>query len=224
MSAPTAFSRARSDEQRAERKEAILATAATMLQTSRVNQLTLNELARQVGLAKSNVLRYFESREAVLLELLQRETSNWMDALEARLVEEHAHDVETIARAIADTAASRPILCDLSASSAGVLEHNVSAQVATEYKRAAIAGARRLADIVGPRMGGFSEAQSIAMVAGVTLIIGGVGASSQPSPGLAAAYDANPDLRMMQIPLSVGIRELVATLLVGLQHREPSAT
>jgi hypothetical protein len=147
-----------------------------------------------------------------------------MDALEARFVEEHAHDVETIARAIADTAASRPILCDLSASSAGVLEHNVSAQVATEYKRAAIAGARRLADIVGPRMGGFSEAQSIAMVAGVTLIIGGVWASSQPSPGLAAAYDANPDLRMMQIPLSVGIRELVATLLVGLQHREPSAT
>ena len=223
MSAPTAFARARNDEQRAERKEAILATAATMLVTVRVNQLTLNELARRVGLAKSNVLRYFESREAVLLELLQRETSDWMDALETRLIDEDAQDVESIARAIADTTASRPILCDLSASSAGVLEHNVSPHVATEYKRAAIASARRLADIVGPRLGGFTEAQSIAMVAGVTLIIGGVWASSQPSPGLAAAYEANPELRLLQVPLRVGIRELVATLLVGLQHREPSA-
>jgi AcrR family transcriptional regulator len=41
-----------------------------MLTEMPVAQITLNELSRRVGLAKSNVLRYFESREAVLLELL----------------------------------------------------------------------------------------------------------------------------------------------------------
>ncbi len=59
MTAP-AFRRARSDEQRAERREAVLATAAAMLGELRVQELSLNELSRRVGLAKSNVLRYFE--------------------------------------------------------------------------------------------------------------------------------------------------------------------
>ena len=41
-----------------------------MLDEMPVAAVTLNELSRRVGLAKPNVLRYFESREAVLLELL----------------------------------------------------------------------------------------------------------------------------------------------------------
>jgi hypothetical protein len=42
---------------------------------------------------------------------------------------------------------------------------------------------------------------------------------TQPSPGMAAAYASNPDLRAAQLDLRTGIRELLATLAVGLQHR-----
>ena len=62
------FQRARSEEQREARRQAILGAAAAMLAEMPVAEITLNELSRRVGLAKSNVLRYFESREAVLLE------------------------------------------------------------------------------------------------------------------------------------------------------------
>jgi AcrR family transcriptional regulator len=219
MSTTTAFRRARSDEQRAERREAILATAADMLATTRVNELTLNELARQVGLAKSNVLRYFESREAILLELFDREYSAWLDDLEARLDLLGSPGVEAIAQAIADSAASRPILCDLAASSAAVLEHNVSAEVAANYKLSAIDCAKRLAGIVGPLAGGFTMRESITFVGGVNVVIGGVWSMSQPSPGMAAAYEKYPELRALRLDLAESIRELVATLLVGLQHR-----
>ena len=68
------FQRARSEEQRAIRRQAILDTAAAMLDEMPVAEVSLNELSRRVGLAKSNVLRYFESREAVLLEL---PTTSW---------------------------------------------------------------------------------------------------------------------------------------------------
>ena len=64
------FQRARSEEQREARRRAILDAAAAMLTEMPLAQVTLNELSRRAGLAKSNVLRYFESREAVLLELL----------------------------------------------------------------------------------------------------------------------------------------------------------
>src|ERR1700742_2928047 len=49
-----------------------------MLAEMPVADVTLNELSRRVGLAKSNVLRYFESREAVLLDLLGSQWQEWL--------------------------------------------------------------------------------------------------------------------------------------------------
>src|SRR3954452_5455903 len=72
------FQRARSEEQRAARRQAILHTAEAMLAEMPVAALGLNELIGRVGLAKSNVLRYFESREAVLLELLDAAWREWL--------------------------------------------------------------------------------------------------------------------------------------------------
>src|SRR5256885_10512925 len=78
-----AFRRSRSDEQLEIRRQAILLVAAGMVAEMPVAELSLNELSRRVGLAKSNVLRYFESREAVLLELLDNAWRDWL----ARLTE-----------------------------------------------------------------------------------------------------------------------------------------
>src|ERR1700761_8818821 len=51
-----------------------------MLAEMPVADVTLTELSRRVGLAKSNVLRYFESREAVLLDLLGSQWQEWLPA------------------------------------------------------------------------------------------------------------------------------------------------
>src|SRR5215470_2837235 len=84
----TTFQRARSDEQRAIRRQTILDTATAMLEEMPVAELSLNELSRRVGLAKSNVLRYFDSREAVLLELLESLTGEWLEHLSEALPSE----------------------------------------------------------------------------------------------------------------------------------------
>lgn len=78
-----AFQRARTDEQREARREHILAVVRELLGERRVADVGLNELSRHVGLAKSNVLRYFGSREAILLELTRREYTAWVDDLVA---------------------------------------------------------------------------------------------------------------------------------------------
>ena len=215
------FQRARSEQQRAIRREAILSTAAEMLVGSRVSDLTLNELARQVGLAKSNVLRYFESREAVLLELYDREYRGWLDELEVTIA--GLSSVEDVADAIAESVVQRPVFCDLCSSAPGVLEHNVSGEVARDYKLAAIANAERLGELVLPRIGEFTRSAGIIFVGGMNLIIGGTWAATQPSPGMAAAYASYPDLLAMQLDLRVAVRELTATLLTGLLNRNPRA-
>ena len=80
------FQRARSEEQREARRRAILDAAAAMLAEMPVSEVTLNELSRRASLAKSNVLRYFESREAVLLELLDSAWQDWLTRSEERRV------------------------------------------------------------------------------------------------------------------------------------------
>ena len=81
----TAFQRARSEQQREVRRRAILDAATAMLAEMPAAEITLNELSRRVGLAKSNVLRYFESREAILLELLDSMWQDWLADLEPEL-------------------------------------------------------------------------------------------------------------------------------------------
>ena len=134
------FRRARNEEQREVRRQAILSTAEAMLAEMPVAALSLNELSRRVGLAKSNVLRYFESREAVLLELLDAAWREWLEALEVELGGDPpaapvGDRVERVAAAIAGTLAARPMLCELASASAGVLERNISAAVATRSTR-----------------------------------------------------------------------------------------
>src|SRR4051794_18653695 len=140
----TTFQRARSDEQRAARTQAILETAAAMLEEMPVADISLNELSRRVGLAKSNVLRYFESREAVLLELLTSSLHEWLEHLAADLPSAvrrrtaFTRRAEELANTIAGSLVARPVLCDLISAHASVLEHNVSVDAIIHSKRATL--------------------------------------------------------------------------------------
>ncbi len=92
--------------------------------------------------------------------------------------------------------------------------------MAADYKRQAVAQAYRLAAIVGGYLGEFTPATGVVFVGGVTVAIGGVWASSQPSRGMAAAYRAHPELRDFRLDFQFAVTELVATLLVGIAHRQ----
>lgn len=242
--APTAaFQRARTDEQRARRRAAILAEASNMLsEGTRIGDLSLNELARRVGLAKSNVLRYFESREAVLLELLDREHGAWLDAADAALVDvapatatahkpaagvglrtevdaDTRNTVELIAETLSRTVVERPVLSELVANAQLVLEQNVSAEVAAGYKRRAIAQAERLVGLIERHIGELSGPSRIALAGGVNVAIGGTWGQCRPSPGMVAAYERYPELAALRLDHGVALRELLATLLMGLLAR-----
>src|SRR5215468_4770893 len=128
------FQRARSDEQREVRRQAILSTAAQMLGEMPVADLSLNELSRRVGLAKSNVLRYFETREAVLLELHDTAWKAWLDRLDPALPPASAEGdartrYERVAAALTASLVEDPLVCELISVSASVLERNISPEV-----------------------------------------------------------------------------------------------
>ncbi|WP_370747561.1 TetR/AcrR family transcriptional regulator [Streptomyces sp. MnatMP-M17] len=219
------FQRARSDEQRAARRQAILDTATAMLTEMPVAQVSLNELSRRVCLAKSNVLRYFESREAVLLELLDVALREWLDHLDDALAAAVDADAplsrraDQLAAALAISLADRPVLCDLVSAQAAVLERNVSPRVAAEYKRAALANIGVLAQLLRARLPELNEPDAARFGAAVMLTTGAVWTHTQPSAAMLAAYEADPSLAAMRIDFTGAAREMFEVLLAGLLVR-----
>ncbi|MES5823178.1 TetR family transcriptional regulator [Streptomyces sp. RG80] len=216
----TTFQRARSEEQREIRRRAILDTAAAMLDEMSVTALSLNELSRRVGLAKSNVLRYFESREAVLLELLDRDWQQWNAALADQLDASVTHDAppiqrgEQFAAVVAHSLEQHRVLCDLLSAQAGVLEHNVSPDVAARYKRAALDNVAALAALARrhlPELGVHADqfcAQAI-------MVSGAVWTHARPSAAMRAAYEADPSLAALRMDFTTTLQEMLTTLIAG---------
>jgi AcrR family transcriptional regulator len=81
------FQRARQPKQIEQRQEAILEAALVLFQKKGLENVTLADIAEKVGTVKSNIYRYFNSREHIYLRVLQRQASEWekrvMPALEA---------------------------------------------------------------------------------------------------------------------------------------------
>lgn len=221
----TAFQRARSEAQREARRQVILQTAAAMLGEMSVSELSLNELSRRVGLAKSNVLRYFESREAVLLELLDSASHEWLADLRARLdgVERSSAAparTEAVALAITDSLVAHPLLCELISVSAAVLERNISADVARRFKVSSTEATATFAGMVGAVMPELSAPASGNFAAAATVAVAGMWPLTHPAEAMLCVYE-DPQFAAMRVSFATAMRELLATLLAGSLVRSP---
>lgn len=218
------FQRARSEEQRAIRRRAILDTTAAMLDEMPVAEVSLNELSRRVGLAKSNVLRYFESREAVLLELLDDFLGSWLEALADELAEGVDADAPPGTRArqlgevISRSLAERTVLCDLFGAQGGVLERNVSIEVVKRHKRASLARLATMSELLRrhvPEIGDAAERFCLMTLA----TAGALGTYVPPPASVLAAYAEEPELGVLHMELPDALRLTVTSLLLGVLPR-----
>lgn len=220
----TSFKRARSEEQRAERRRVILDTAADMLAEMPVAQVSLNELSRRVGLAKSNVLNYFESREAVLLDLLDSASRQWL----ARVAAEFDADIDEaapvaqrgdrLAALLATSLSAEPVLCDLIASQAAVLEHNVSPRLAARYKLDAVNNVGTLGRLCLDHVPELGE-DAPRLAAATIMLVGAVWTHAHPSAAMLAAYESDPALAAMRLDFTATLRETLEVVISGLLAR-----
>jgi AcrR family transcriptional regulator len=221
----TPFQRARSEEQREARRQAILDATAEMLTQMPVAEVTLNELSRRAGLAKSNVLRYFESREAVLLELLDAAWQDWIAELAGELtgtVDPGAAVTvrgDQVAAVIAASLVTKPVLCDLISAQAAVLERNISPAVAVQFKRATIMSLAVLARLILRSLPELGEHGAGRLAGAVMVVTAGLWPNTQPSPAMLAAYEADPALAALRLDFAATLREALELFVSGLLAR-----
>src|SRR5258705_8279299 len=79
------FQRARSPEAKQQREDAILAAARSLGAKRGIRQITLTDIAEAVGMHKSALLRYFETREQIFLHLTAEDWREWSAVLRAKL-------------------------------------------------------------------------------------------------------------------------------------------
>ena len=221
------FQRARSPEQRAQRSQAILEVAEAMLAEMPLADISLNELSRRVGLAKSNVLHYFESREAVLLELVHTATRRWLDDLALELdgavdpgasagaTNSAATRAAGFAAAFAASLDRHPLFCELISAQAGVLEHNISTATAITFKRRLNADQGRLAALVAQVMPELDSPAAAVFAADAVIMAGALWIHTRPAPAVLAAFEADPETRGSYRGFAEAVRDTTHTLLVG---------
>jgi AcrR family transcriptional regulator len=135
MSTKAGFLRARRPEQKQQRYAAILDAARELAVRDGVGSVSLADIAAEVGMHKSALLKYFETREEIFLRLAETEFAEWAAGALAAL-STTGHDPREVADALACSVADRPLFCQLLLYSPLTLERNVSLDVVRAFKRA----------------------------------------------------------------------------------------
>ncbi|WP_204043798.1 TetR/AcrR family transcriptional regulator [Acrocarpospora phusangensis] len=219
----TDFQRARRPEQVEARRQVILETARAMLHEQPVAEISLRELSSRVGLARSNVLRYFDSREAIFLEIMDETWKSWLGTVEDRLGEPGPPDgpfgAETrVAEVIAGTIAEQRLLCELISLMAGELEKNISLEYARSFKRRASANSARLAALVRAQLPYLTDAAAQHFAGSVFVVVAGLWPYTTPTETVLTV------IREMGLPhpgdvFAGNLREGLSNQLVGLAVR-----
>src|SRR6201995_2888755 len=131
---PETYQRARRPEQKLERRAAILGAARELALRDGVRNVSLAGIAARIGIHKSALLRYFETREQIFLELTAAAWRDWAQALHAGLDAAPPGAAALVADVFARSFADRPLFCDLIAHTPLNLERNVSPGAVRRYK------------------------------------------------------------------------------------------
>jgi AcrR family transcriptional regulator len=195
VTASPAFQRARSPEHKAERREAILEAAARLAARDGVRQVTLTDIAAAVGIHKSALLRYFETREQIFLELTGRAWTEWATATRTALDEIGADDAgDATADALARSFAARPLLCDLIPHTALNLERHVSTEAVRAYKLTSLGAVERVAAALQGPLPDLLAEDRRQLISITALLAGAMYQIATPPPPLAELYATDPEL------------------------------
>jgi AcrR family transcriptional regulator len=205
------FQRARRPEQKQQRRDAILAAARRLAAESGVAHVTLSGVAAAVGQAKSNVGRYFGTREEIYLELAAQCWHDWRDEVLRRL-DDGDNPVDTLAETLAD----RPLFCDLLCHASTSLEHNVSITVASDYKRIMVAAIGELGTAAARAHPTLTAGEGVELVTTAIGLVSALYPAANPPASLAEIYLQYPELAAARPRLLETMKRLLAAVAAGL--------
>lgn len=174
--------RARDHDSKLERREAIIDAACALYRERGLAHFAMADVAARAGLAKGTLYLYFETREELLLSVLETEFGAWVDVVAGELASLTAPTPARVADKFATTIASRPHFVALLSASPIVFESNVSYETAVAYKRKVLSWTVRLAAELERCLPHCRPADGVRLLLCVNAIAVGFGQMAGPVP------------------------------------------
>jgi AcrR family transcriptional regulator len=215
MQAP-GFQRARSTEAKQLREAAILDAARQLGAERGIRQVTLTEIAEEVGMHKSALLRYFETREEIFLRLTAEAWQEWSSVLRAELGMLTNPAPGAVAVVFAQTLAARGAFCDLLAQAPLNLERNVSVEAVRAFKLVTHTELEAIVLVVRRLLPALNSRDAVDLIAAATSLSGAFWQMATPGPEVAALYRSDPRLSHAVVDVEVRVQRLLTALIRGL--------
>ncbi|MEM7600178.1 MAG: TetR family transcriptional regulator [Verrucomicrobiota bacterium] len=206
------WQRARSPDQIEARKRSILRSARKLLDRDGMEGTGINAIAREVGLSKPNLYRYFETREAILLEILLEEHDEWIDHFLANLKElPEPATPESIADAFVSSVEERERYCILIGAVATVLEHNVSYDTVFYFKTGMASRNRRCLEAFCEAVPAIDPSEARPILTTLVMSSAGIWPHCHPAPVVREVIQ-NPEFERMRYDFSFLVRNCAVAL------------
>lgn len=208
--------RARREEDKQARRDAILEVAAGLLGRRQFSAITMAEVARRCGLAKGTLYLYFRSKEELFLATLERQLADWFDEVGQSMMRTGSLDPERFGQMMANSVAQRETLADLLTILHTVLERNIDPDTALAFKRMLrdklVTGGKVL-EAVLPQV---SQGGGAILLLRIHALVVGLRQMSDPAPSVAEVL-AQDDLALLRIDFETELAASITALLRGMQ-------
>jgi AcrR family transcriptional regulator len=210
------YQRARSAQAKKQREQSILEAATRLGEARGIRQVTLTDIAHAVGMHKSAMLRYFETREQIFLMLTAAGWRDWSAALRRDLSQlSPGVAAATVAGALAGSLVARPMFCDLLAQAPLNLERNVSVDSVRAFKLVTLEEVASISAELG-RLLGLNEQQAVDVIAAATSLAGALWQMATPGPEVRDLYRSDPRLAHAIVDVGPRLTRVLTALLAGL--------
>ncbi|MER7580700.1 TetR family transcriptional regulator [Kitasatospora sp. NPDC097691] len=210
------FRRARSPEAKRQREASILEAARALGRERGIRDVSLTDIAAAVGMHKSALLRYFETREEIFLRLTAEGWREWSDALSALLREAADPGPAAVARAFARTLAARGLFCDLLAHAPLNLERHVSLDAVRDFKLATLAAREPITQAVRGQLPALGDEGVIDLIATAVSLAGAMWQIANPGAEVAALYRSDPRLAHAVVEVEPRLTRILTATITGL--------
>jgi len=210
------WKRARKPMQKEQRRAALTESAASLFEAHGLRGVTLEAIAREAGISKANVYRYFESKEEIFLHLLLEDYREWVTAVERALADlAGSDDLEAVAHQLATGFTSRPRFVELVASAASVLERNITVDAVVHFKTQVLDISLRLANSIYAAVPSLGMEGVYHLLRYMHFVVAGMWHAAHPPAPVQEALQ-RPELALACVDFDRDLESVFLTLARGL--------
>jgi len=142
------FQRARSQEQKEERWDEIIAATLKIFESSDYHAITLSQIAKELSFTRANLYKYVTTKEEIFLQIILRDLETWAQDVKATFATQTNLSIHEFAASWSQLLDRHRRLVELFALLHTILEKNVSLESLIHYKQTFFGHFYRLLDVI----------------------------------------------------------------------------